>query len=162
MFSKFRRLAPDKLTAAKRTFTELEIEINVVQLGLDYNHLAREQQQDPEASATRTSITSLQWRDVPLDDSSITILCDISTETFYPHPRRRRRLSPSMLPSCQDATTQYGSHNFPGFSSVFEPLQKRASTSPQLKWFSATRSWYPANSSPTPLQTTTSSASEIS
>ncbi|KAK3896221.1 hypothetical protein Pcinc_000143 [Petrolisthes cinctipes] len=55
------------------------IEINAVKLGLDYNHFARKQQQDPEASATRTTITSLQWRDVPLNDSGTTILCDIST-----------------------------------------------------------------------------------
>ncbi|KAK3894101.1 hypothetical protein Pcinc_002119 [Petrolisthes cinctipes] len=54
------------------------IEIDAVQLGLDYNHLAKEQQQDPETKAVRTAITALQWKDVPLGDSNISILCDIS------------------------------------------------------------------------------------
>ncbi|KAK3893552.1 hypothetical protein Pcinc_002617 [Petrolisthes cinctipes] len=55
------------------------IEINAVQLGLDYNHLVKEQQQDPETTAVRTAITALQWKDVPLGDSNISILCDVST-----------------------------------------------------------------------------------
>ncbi|KAK3885064.1 hypothetical protein Pcinc_010718 [Petrolisthes cinctipes] len=56
-----------------------KIEINAVQLGLDYNQLAKEQQQDPETTAVRTAITALQWKDVPLGDSNISILCDVST-----------------------------------------------------------------------------------
>ncbi|KAK3881243.1 hypothetical protein Pcinc_014325 [Petrolisthes cinctipes] len=55
------------------------IEINAVQLGLDYNQLAKEQQQDPETTAVRTAITALQWKDIPLGDSNISILCDVST-----------------------------------------------------------------------------------
>ncbi|KAK3868227.1 hypothetical protein Pcinc_026356 [Petrolisthes cinctipes] len=55
------------------------IEINAVQLGLDYNQLAKEQQQDPETTTVRTAITALQWKDVPLGDSNISILCDVST-----------------------------------------------------------------------------------
>ncbi|KAK3893071.1 hypothetical protein Pcinc_003064 [Petrolisthes cinctipes] len=55
------------------------IEINAVQLGLDYNQLAKEQQQDPETTAVRTAITALQWKDVPLGDSNISILCNVST-----------------------------------------------------------------------------------
>ncbi|KAK3893660.1 hypothetical protein Pcinc_002532 [Petrolisthes cinctipes] len=55
------------------------IEINAVQLRLDYNQLAKEQQQDPETTAVRTAITALQWKDVPLEDSNISILCDMST-----------------------------------------------------------------------------------
>ncbi|KAK3895735.1 hypothetical protein Pcinc_000658 [Petrolisthes cinctipes] len=55
------------------------IEINAVQLGLDYNQLAKEQQQDPETTAVRTAITALQRKDVPLGDSNISILCDMST-----------------------------------------------------------------------------------
>ncbi|KAK3880545.1 hypothetical protein Pcinc_014973 [Petrolisthes cinctipes] len=55
------------------------IEINAVQLGLDYNQLAKEQQQDPETTAVRTAITAIQWKDVPLGDSNISILCDVST-----------------------------------------------------------------------------------
>lgn len=53
--------------------------INAVHLGLDYNQLAKEQQQDPEMPASRTSITSLKWKDVPVDEEGTTILCDIST-----------------------------------------------------------------------------------
>ncbi|KAK3881380.1 hypothetical protein Pcinc_014156 [Petrolisthes cinctipes] len=60
------------------------IKINAVQLGLDYNHLAKEQQQDPETTAVRTAITALQWKEVPLGDSNISILCDVSTGR--PHP----------------------------------------------------------------------------
>ncbi|KAK3871584.1 hypothetical protein Pcinc_023272 [Petrolisthes cinctipes] len=55
------------------------IEINAVQLGLDYNQLAKEQQQDPETTAVRTAITALQWEDVPLGDSNTSIFCDVST-----------------------------------------------------------------------------------
>ena len=55
-----------------------------VHLGLEYNHLAREQQRDPEMPACRTSITSLRWKDVPVDEEGNTILCDISTGR--PHP----------------------------------------------------------------------------
>ena len=53
--------------------------IDSVHLGLDYNHLAREQQRDPEMPACRTSITSFRWKDVPVDEEGNTILCDIST-----------------------------------------------------------------------------------
>ncbi|KAK3881459.1 hypothetical protein Pcinc_014115 [Petrolisthes cinctipes] len=53
-----------------------KIEINAVQLGLDYNQLAKEQQQDPETTAVRRAITALQWKDVPLGDSNISILCE--------------------------------------------------------------------------------------
>ncbi|KAK3889066.1 hypothetical protein Pcinc_006941 [Petrolisthes cinctipes] len=85
-------------------------EINAVQLGLEYDHLASEQQQDPEASATRNSITSLQWRDVPLNDSGTIILCDMSTGR--PCPRIPASLRHHILnlvhnlshPSCQAST----------------------------------------------------------
>ncbi|KAK3888854.1 hypothetical protein Pcinc_007120 [Petrolisthes cinctipes] len=63
---------PDKKNPVADALSK--VEINAVQIGLDYNHLAREQQQDPEASAPRTLITSLQWRDLPLDDFGTTIL----------------------------------------------------------------------------------------
>ncbi|KAK3892983.1 hypothetical protein Pcinc_003162 [Petrolisthes cinctipes] len=55
------------------------IEINAVQLGLDYNQLAKEQQQDPETTAVRAPITALQRKYVPLGDSNISIFCDVST-----------------------------------------------------------------------------------
>ena len=53
--------------------------IGAVHVGLDYTRLAKEQQQDPETAACRTSITSLKWQDIPLDDSGTMILCDVST-----------------------------------------------------------------------------------
>ncbi|KAK3880636.1 hypothetical protein Pcinc_014881 [Petrolisthes cinctipes] len=59
--------------------TLTRIEIDAVQLGLDYNHLAKEQQQDPKTTALRTAIMALHWKDVPLGDSNISILCDVST-----------------------------------------------------------------------------------
>ncbi|XP_037784629.1 uncharacterized protein LOC119580591 [Penaeus monodon] len=43
------------------------VSIDAVHLELDYNHLAKEQQQDPETSACSTSITSLKWKDVPVN-----------------------------------------------------------------------------------------------
>lgn len=55
------------------------VPIDTVQLGLDYCQLAREQQQDPEAAACRTAITSLTWKDIPVDENGTTILCDVST-----------------------------------------------------------------------------------
>ncbi|KAK3879477.1 hypothetical protein Pcinc_015936 [Petrolisthes cinctipes] len=55
------------------------IEIDVVRLGLDYNYLAKEQQEDPETTAARTAIMALQWKDVPLGNSNISIFCDVST-----------------------------------------------------------------------------------
>ena len=55
------------------------VPIDSVQLGLDYNHLAKEQQQDPETAACRTAITSLTWKDILVDEKGTTILCDIST-----------------------------------------------------------------------------------
>ncbi|MPC63382.1 hypothetical protein E2C01_057480 [Portunus trituberculatus] len=55
------------------------IAIDAVQLGLNYAHLATEKLQDPETAAVRTSLTALQWEDVPLAGSDLTILCNIST-----------------------------------------------------------------------------------
>ncbi|KAK3891909.1 hypothetical protein Pcinc_004215 [Petrolisthes cinctipes] len=62
-------LASAALLAFPAPGSPLIVTMDAIQLGLDYNHFAREQKQDPEASATRTSITSLQWTDVPLNDS---------------------------------------------------------------------------------------------
>ncbi|XP_066981058.1 uncharacterized protein [Macrobrachium rosenbergii] len=56
------------------------ISIDAVHLGLDYKQLATNQQQDPELNVCKTSLTSLQWHDVPLNDNRPTsIICDIST-----------------------------------------------------------------------------------
>ena len=50
------------------------VSIDAVQIGLDYSSLAKEQQRDPETSACRTSVTSLKWEDVPMDEVGTTIL----------------------------------------------------------------------------------------
>ncbi|XP_066968162.1 uncharacterized protein [Macrobrachium rosenbergii] len=71
----------------------LRIEINAVQLGIDYEDLAWEQAADPEIPAYRTTITSLKWKDVPLTPGGPTPLSDVSTG--HPHPLvppSRRRL----------------------------------------------------------------------
>lgn len=52
--------------------------IAMAHLGVDFQELATEQKQDPEYQTCKTSSPSLQWEDIPLDNSS-TILCDIST-----------------------------------------------------------------------------------
>ncbi|KAK3895794.1 hypothetical protein Pcinc_000517 [Petrolisthes cinctipes] len=69
---------PDKKNSVADALSS--IEIDAIQLGLDYNHLAKEQQQDPDTTAARTAITALQWKDVLLGDSGNIILCDISTK----------------------------------------------------------------------------------
>ncbi|XP_066970144.1 protein NYNRIN-like [Macrobrachium rosenbergii] len=51
----------------------------MVQLGINYEDLAREQAADPETPAYRTAITSLKWRDVPLAPRGPNLLCDVST-----------------------------------------------------------------------------------
>ncbi|KAK3891497.1 hypothetical protein Pcinc_004587 [Petrolisthes cinctipes] len=60
------------------------IELDAVQLGLDYSHLANEQQRDTETPAVRTSFTALQRKDVSLDNTDTTIICNVSTGR--PHP----------------------------------------------------------------------------
>ncbi|XP_066981699.1 uncharacterized protein [Macrobrachium rosenbergii] len=55
------------------------IELNVVQLGINYEDLAREQTADPVTPAHRTAITSLKWRDMALALGGPNLLCDIST-----------------------------------------------------------------------------------
>ena len=53
--------------------------INAVHLGINYDEVATAQENDPEVNAYRTSITGLQWEDIPYGDKGRTILCDIST-----------------------------------------------------------------------------------
>ena len=68
------------------------IAIDSVTLGLDYKQLAELQRADPETKAYTTSITSLQWQDLPLPNSDINILCDISTgrpRPLIPRPLRK-------------------------------------------------------------------------
>ncbi|XP_066968104.1 uncharacterized protein [Macrobrachium rosenbergii] len=60
------------------------IEIDAVQLGIDYEDLAREQAADPETPAYRTAVTSLKWEDMPLGPGGSTMLSNMSTGR--PHP----------------------------------------------------------------------------
>ncbi|XP_066982799.1 uncharacterized protein [Macrobrachium rosenbergii] len=60
------------------------IELNGVQLGINYEDLAREQAADPEAPAYCTAITSLKWRDMPLALGGPNLLCDVSTSQPRP------------------------------------------------------------------------------
>ena len=53
--------------------------VQMVQLGVDFTDLARRQREDPEFESCRTTMTSLQWEEVPIPDSDASILCDIST-----------------------------------------------------------------------------------
>ncbi|XP_066956263.1 uncharacterized protein [Macrobrachium rosenbergii] len=64
-----------------------------VQLGINYEDLAREQAADPDTPAYRTAITSLKWRDVPLTLRGPNLLCDVSTgqpRPLVPASRRRQ------------------------------------------------------------------------
>jgi len=66
------------------------IQLNAVQLGIDYKALAEAQANDPETRAYRTAITNLHWEDVPYDD--YTLLCDVSTGRPRPLiPKQWRR-----------------------------------------------------------------------
>ncbi|XP_066967808.1 uncharacterized protein [Macrobrachium rosenbergii] len=68
------------------------VKLNAVQLGINYEDLAREQAADPETPAYRTAITSLKWRDVPLAPRGPNLLCDVSTGQPCPQvPASRRR-----------------------------------------------------------------------
>ena len=60
------------------------IEIDTVHIGLDCDVLAGAQQKDPKTQAYRTSITNLQWSDVPYNQEGNTILCDIITNSPCP------------------------------------------------------------------------------
>ena len=53
--------------------------ISLVQLGVDFRDLAIRQREDPEYQACKTSLTSLQWVEVPLPDGQTSLLCDTST-----------------------------------------------------------------------------------
>ena len=53
--------------------------ISSICLGLDYELLARLQQQDPEMSSCRTALTALQWKDIPFNNNGDTLLYNVST-----------------------------------------------------------------------------------
>jgi cleavage and polyadenylation specificity factor subunit 1 len=66
------------------------VELDAVQIGIDYSAMAEEQRQDPETTAYKTAITGMNWQDVPFGDTSL--LCDVSTGRPRPLvPRAFRR-----------------------------------------------------------------------
>lgn len=72
------------------------ISIDAVTIGLDYQQLAKLQAEDPETEMYKTSITSLQWQDFPLDDENTRLLCDVSTgrpRPLVPEPLRKKVFS---------------------------------------------------------------------
>ena len=53
--------------------------IDNVQLGIDYQDMAKAQQEDTEVQAYRTATSKLKLEDIPYGTHDTTILCDIST-----------------------------------------------------------------------------------
>ena len=53
--------------------------VALIHLGMDLKELALRQRQDPAFPSCKTSSSSLQWVEVPLEDSDVTLLCDTST-----------------------------------------------------------------------------------
>ena len=69
------------------------IEINALQLGVDYEDLAKEQAADQETAEFRTATSSLKWEDMAVGPSGTSLLCDVSTgrpRPFVPASRRRQ------------------------------------------------------------------------
>lgn len=52
--------------------------MNAVHLGIDYAHMALDQESDPDVQAYRTAVSGLKLVDVPLDEGGSTLLCDMS------------------------------------------------------------------------------------
>ncbi len=67
--------------------------INALHNGVDYEAMARLQQEDEETLAYRTSITGLKWENIPVGKSGLTLLCDTSTgkpRPLVPQAMRRQ------------------------------------------------------------------------
>ena len=60
--------------------------------------MAADQERDPEIQASRTAITNLRLSDFPLSGTSLTLLCDISTDCERPlvPPNWRKRVFDSV------------------------------------------------------------------
>ena len=58
--------------------------VNAIEPGLNYRDLSVTQQEDQETQSYRTAVTNLRLEDVPFEDGSFTLLCDISTGTARP------------------------------------------------------------------------------
>ena len=89
--------------------------------GLDFTAMARDQQHDPDIQAYRTAITGLRFEDVQIANSSLTLLCDVSTgvqRPIVPTGWRKRvfdsihNLShPGILTTIKLVTTKFVWHN---------------------------------------------------
>ena len=94
--------------------------ISALHEGIDFKAMAREQQDDQEMQIYRTTITSLQFEDVPVDNSGVTLLCDVSTgkqRPVVPQAWRRRVFDavhglshPSVRTTCRLVTSKFVWH----------------------------------------------------
>ena len=58
--------------------------INAIKPGLDYRAMATDQQNDPDIQNYRTTITNLRVEDIPFENGTFTLLCDVSTGVARP------------------------------------------------------------------------------
>ena len=58
--------------------------INAIKPALDYRAMATDQQNDPDIQNYRTAITNLRVEDVPFENGTFTLLCDVSTGVARP------------------------------------------------------------------------------
>ena len=94
--------------------------VSALHEGIDFKAMAREQQGDPEMQAYRTAITDLKFQDVPVDDSGLTLLCDVSTgrqRPVVPQAWRRRVFDtvhglshPAIRTTCKLVTSKFVWH----------------------------------------------------
>ena len=59
--------------------------IDEIRLGVDYRKMAELQKQDLEPTAYRTSVTSLRWEEIDVDDGHCKLLCDVCVPAGMRH-----------------------------------------------------------------------------
>ena len=59
-------------------------QVNVIKPGLDYRAMATDQQNDQDVQNYRTAISNLRLEDVPFENGTFTLLCDVSTGVARP------------------------------------------------------------------------------
>ena len=58
--------------------------IEEIRLGVDYNKMEELQQQDPETTAYKTTVTGLKWEEIDVNDGQRKLQCDVSTGSPRP------------------------------------------------------------------------------
>lgn len=91
--------------------------ISTLHEGVDFQAMAQDQQANTEIQAFRTAITSLKFQDIPVGNTGLTLLCDVSTgkqRPVVPQSWRRRvfdtvhNLShPSVRTTCRLLTSKF-------------------------------------------------------